>query len=213
MFKSVLSQRVNASVLLLFSLVPSIVFPPCFSPVMLLLKCVFKKKITHDAEPSKLADSGMAHVVFRWRQDRDLLPPLLWSHASAFLCVCVCMCACVRAINTTARVSKCQQHAGTYPHPTAPPSTPGSPTVPQCLRVTSAPADSGCSQVLLKGPAPRLKVETPHRDAKCCLIFVPFWRSLRILALPSFVSCRGLGHVLKKEKPSVHRFYNFIFFF
>lgn len=90
-------------------------------------------------------------------------------------------------------------------------SLPSSLPSPHGLCVTSAPAQARISLLLsgvTKGYIPRFTAYMPYWNAKCCLIFVLFWRSIKKknnLALHFFFfTCRGSrgGQVLKK--PSVH---------
>lgn len=126
-------------------------------------------EITHNAQPNKLTDSGMGHSVIRWRQYH-----LVWRWATtASLISCF-----LPSINTTPLLRKCLRHAGTW-LPLPPSSSLPS---PHGLCVTSAPAQARISLLLsgvTKGYIPRFTAYMPYWNAKCCLIFVLFWRSIK----------------------------------
>ena len=72
------------------------------------------------------------------------------------------------------------------------------PSPPYGLCVTSAPAQARISLLLsgvTKGYIPHFTAYMPYWNAKCCLIFVLFWRSIKKkknLALPFFFYMPGL---------------------
>lgn len=192
MFKSVLSQQVNgfhffyARWVLFLRFFSSLV--PCF---FFFFFCPFISvqwaclEITHYAQPNKLTDSGMGHSVIRWRQYH-----LVWRWATtASLISCF-----LPSINTTPLLRKCLRHAGTW-LPLPPSSSLPS---PHGLCVTSAPAQARISLLLsgvTKGYIPRFTAYMPYWNAKCCLIFVLFWRSIKKknnLALHLFFYVSGL---------------------
>ena len=117
-------------------------------------------------------DSCMGHGVIRWRQYQD-------QPSKALLISCSCLPTCV--INMTPLLWKCLRHAGSW--------------LPS-LTVTSASAQARKSLLLsgvAKGYTVHFTAYMPYWNAKCCLIFVLFWKS-----------STSFEAGFEEDKPSVH---------